>query len=313
MNWCYRVRKHITDVQSRTGVEGGRFMKTIGFIGTGIMGSGMIRNLMKHGFTVYVYNRTRAKALPLTDEGAIWCDSPAECAKGRDAVITIVGYPKDVEEVYFDNNGIFEGAQAGTYLIDMTTTSPKLSVKIYDEAKKRGMAALDAPVTGGDTGAQNGTLSILVGGDEDAYKACLPIFKAMGKTIIHEGLAGAGQHTKMVNQIMVAGNIAGVCEALCYAKKAGLDLNLVLDGVSKGAAGSAQLDAYAPRLLKGDMQPGFYIKHFIKDMRIADEEGSIRGLHLNVLNDVLDMYLKLMADGEGNLGTQALVKYYLGE
>lgn len=286
-------------------------MKTIGFIGTGIMGSGMVRNLMKHGFTVYIYNRTRAKALPLIEEGANWCNSPAECAAGRDAVISIVGYPKDVAEIYFENNGILSGAKPGTYVIDMTTTSPRLSEKIYDEAKKKDIFALDAPVTGGDTGAKDGTLSILVGGDKEAYQACLPIFQAMGTTIIYEGVAGAGQHTKMVNQIMIAGNIAGVCEALSYAKKVGLDLPKVLEGISKGAAGSAQLEAYAPRLLKGDLEPGFYIKHFIKDMRIADEEGSSRGLHLNVLNAVLDMYLKLMADGEGSLGTQALIKYYL--
>ncbi|WP_427112162.1 NAD(P)-dependent oxidoreductase [Megasphaera sueciensis] len=285
-------------------------MKKIGFIGTGIMGCGMIRNLIKHGYTVYVYNRTRSKALPLTEEGAVWCDSPAECAKNKDIVITMVGYPKDVAEVYFETNGIFTTVKRGTYLIDMTTTSPKLSEKIYAEAAKRDVFALDAPVTGGDTGAKNGTLSILVGGDEKAFKDCLPLFQAMGKNIVYEGPAGAGQHTKMVNQIMIAGTVAGMCEALCYAQKAGLDLQRVLDGVSKGAAGSAQVDSLSPRILQGDFQPGFYIKHFIKDMRIADEESSSRGLHLNVLNEVLDMYLKLMADGEGNLGTQALVKYY---
>ena len=288
-------------------------MKTIGFIGTGIMGSGMIRNLMKQGFTVSVYNRTKAKALPLLEEGAIWCDTPAECADHKDAVITIVGYPKDVEEVYFGAQGIFKKAAAGTYLIDMTTTSPQLSVNIYEEAKKQGLKALDAPVTGGDTGARNGTLSILVGGDEADYQACLPIFQAMGKTIVYEGPAGAGQHTKMVNQILVAGSIAGVCEALAYAEKAGLDLPRVLEAVSKGAGGSAQLDAYAPRLLKGDLQPGFFVKHFIKDMRIADEEGALRGLHLNMLNTVLTMYQQMQEEGKGDLGTQALLNFYLNK
>lgn len=285
-------------------------MKTIGFIGTGIMGSGMIRNLMKHGYTIYVYNRTKTKAMPLVEEGAVWCDTPAACASGKDAVITMVGFPKDVEAVYFGDGGIIANAADGAYLIDMTTTSPKLSERIYAAAAKRGIAALDAPVTGGDTGAKNGTLSILVGGDQSAYEACLPIFQAMGKTIVYEGPAGAGQHTKMVNQIMIAGTVSGMCEALTYAKKTGLDLQRVLDGVSQGAAGSAQVNSLAPRILKGDFDPGFYIKHFIKDMRIADEEGTARDLHLQVLEKVLSMYGELQEAGLDNLGTQALMKYY---
>lgn len=285
-------------------------MKTIGFIGVGVMGKSMVRNLMKNGFEVSIYARTKAKVTDILAEGALWCDSIAQCAQGKDAVITIVGYPKDVEEVYFGQGGILENASAGCVLIDMTTTSPQLSVKIEQAAKEKGLKALDAPVSGGDVGAKNGTLSIMVGGEKETYTQCLPIFQAMGTNIIYEGKAGAGQHTKMANQIALGGAIAGVCEALTYAKKVGLDLQTMLDSISKGAAGSWQMSNMAPRMLKGDFDPGFFVKHYIKDMNIALEEASHVNLTMPVLNEVHDMYQALNDQGMGDLGTQALIKYY---
>ena len=285
-------------------------MKTIGFIGVGVMGKSMVRNLMKNGFEVSIYARTKAKVTDILAEGALWCDSIAQCAQGKDAVITIVGYPKDVEEVYFGQGGILENASAGCVLIDMTTTSPQLSVKIEQAAKEKGLKALDAPVSGGDVGAKNGTLSIMVGGEKETYTQCLPIFQAMGTNIIYEGKAGAGQHTKMANQIALGGAIAGVCEALTYAKKVGLDLQTMLDSISKGAAGSWQMSNMAPRMLKGDFDPGFFVKHYIKDMNIALEEASHVNLTMPVLNEVHDMYQALNDQGMGDLGTQALTKYY---
>lgn len=285
-------------------------MKKIGFIGIGIMGKSMVRNLMKAGYEVAVYNRTKAKAEDVVAEGALWCDSVAQCAAGRDAVITIVGYPKDVEEVYFSQGGILESAAPGTVLIDMTTTSPKLAVRIYENAGKRGLKALDAPVTGGDTGAKAGTLTILAGGDREVFEQCMPLFEAMGKNIRYEGRAGNGQHTKMCNQIAIAGALSGACEALAYAKAVGLDPAVMLDSISTGAAGSAQLSNVASRILKDDYAPGFFVKHFIKDMGLADEEAKNAGARLGVLEYVLDMYRELEAEGLGDLGTQALIKYY---
>ncbi len=285
-------------------------MKTIGFIGVGVMGKSMVRNLMKNGFEVSIYARTKAKVTDILAEGALWCDSIAQCAQGKDAVITIVGYPKDVEEVYFGQGGILENASDGCVLIDMTTTSPQLSVKIEQAAKEKGLKALDAPVSGGDVGAKNGTLSIMVGGEKETYTQCLPIFQAMGTNIIYEGKAGAGQHTKMANQIALGGAIAGVCEALTYAKKVGLDLQTMLDSISKGAAGSWQMSNMAPRMLKGDFDPGFFVKHYIKDMNIALEEAAHVDLTMPVLNEVHDMYQALDDQGMGDLGTQALIKYY---
>ncbi len=286
-------------------------MKKIGFIGVGVMGSSMVRNLMKKGYTVSIYTRTKSKALEVIQEGAVWCDTIAECVQGAEAVITIVGYPKDVEEVYFGSGGILESAAPGTYLIDMTTTSPKLSKRIYDTALEKGMFALDAPVSGGDTGARNATLSIMVGGDREVFETCHPILEAMGNNIIYEGPAGFGQHTKMANQIAIAGAISGVCEALAYGQRFGLDLQTMLDSISAGAAGSWQMSNMAPRMLKDDYAAGFYIKHFIKDMTIAVEEAEGVNLNLGILKDVLKMY-KDLADNKdlGDLGTQALIKYY---
>ncbi len=285
-------------------------MKKIGFIGIGIMGKSMVRNLMKAGYEVAVYSRTKSKAEDILSEGAIWCEDVKACSKGRDAVITIVGYPQDVEEVYFGENGIIANADEGTCLIDMTTTSPKLAVRIYEEAKQAGLKALDAPVTGGDTGAREGTLTILAGGDRDAYDRCLPVFEAMGKAIRFEGKAGNGQHTKMCNQIAIAGALSGVCEAMVYAKANGLDVDTMVDSIATGAAGSAQLNVMAPRILSGDFAPGFFIKHFIKDMKLAAEEAEGAGIRLGVLDHVLSMYESMAATGHEEEGTQALVKYY---
>ncbi|WP_346344974.1 NAD(P)-dependent oxidoreductase [Clostridium sp. MCC353] len=285
-------------------------MKKIGFIGVGIMGKSMVRNLMKAGFEVSIYTRTKSKVEDVIGEGALWCGTAAECAADRDVVITIVGYPKDVEEVYFGEQGIIANAKKGAYLIDMTTSSPKLAVRIYEEARKNGMSALDAPVTGGDSGAKAGTLTILAGGDREAFDACLPVFEAMGRNINYEGKAGNGQHTKMCNQIALAGALSGACEAMVYAKNVGLDVQTMLDSISTGAAGSAQMSNVAPRVLENDYNPGFFIKHFIKDMRLAEEEARGAGIELGVLEYILSMYQNLEAEGMGDLGTQALVKYY---
>ena len=285
-------------------------MKKIGFIGVGIMGKSMVRNLRKAGYEVAIYTRTKAKAEDVIAEGAVWCDTAAECAKGRDVVITIVGYPKDVEEVYFGDNGIIANADPGTYVIDMTTTSPRLAVRIWEEAEKAGLHAVDAPVTGGDTGAKAGTLTILAGGKKEDFDACVPVFEAMGKNINYEGKAGNRQHTKMCNQIAIAGALAGACEAMVYAKNTGLDVDTMLKSISTGAAGSAQMNNVASKAAKDDYAPGFFLKHFIKDMGIADEEALAADTRLGVLEDVLAMAKKLEADGMGDLGTQALIKYY---
>lgn len=285
-------------------------MKTIGFIGVGLMGKSMVRNLMKAGYELHIYARTKAKVEDVISEGAVFHESIADCVKGRDAVITIVGFPQDVEEVYFDSGNILDSAAPGAYLIDMTTTSPMLAEKIYEEGTKRGFHVLDAPVTGGDTGAREGTLSILAGGEEADYKACLPLFEAMGTNINYEGKAGSGQHCKLANQIMIAGTLSGVCEAITYAQEKGLDLDTFMKSVSAGAAGSRQLDLFGPKIAAGDYTPGFFMKHFIKDMKLALIEANKSGLDLGVLSQVLANYEELEAEGYGELGTQALIKFY---
>lgn len=285
-------------------------MKKIGFIGVGIMGKSMVRNLMKAGYELHIYARTKAKVEDVIEEGAVFHDTIKSCVEDCDAVITIVGFPADVEEVYLDAGNILDSAKAGAYLIDMTTTSPMLAEKLYEEGTKRGFHVLDAPVTGGDTGAKAGTLSILVGGSKEDYDACIPLFEAMGTNINYQGKAGCGQHAKMANQIMIAGTLSGVCEAIAYAKEKGLDLDTVIRSVSTGAAGSRQLDLFAPKILNEDYAPGFFIKHFIKDMRLALTEANRSGLSLEVLSLVLSNYEQLEAEGFGDLGTQALFKYY---
>lgn len=285
-------------------------MKKIGFIGVGIMGKSMVRNLMKAEYELHIYARTKSKVEDVISEGAVFHESIKECVDGCDAVITIVGFPKDVEEVYFDEGGILESAQEGSYLIDMTTTSPQIAEKLHKVGTEKRFHVLDAPVTGGDTGAKAGTLSILVGGEKADYEACMPLFEAMGTNINYQGKAGCGQHAKLTNQIMIAGALSGVCEALAYAKAKGLDLPTVLKSVSTGAAGSKQLDTFGPKILEGDYAPGFFMKHFIKDMKLALVEANMSDLSLEMLSLVLSNYEELEAEGYGELGTQALMKYY---
>ncbi len=285
-------------------------MRKIGFIGVGIMGKSMVRNLMKAGFELHIFARTRAKVEDVIGEGAVFHDSIGDCVRDCDAVITIVGFPKDVEEVYFTPGNILDSAKPGAYLIDMTTTSPQLAETLYEQGKARGFHVLDAPVTGGDTGAKNATLSILAGGERGDYEACLPLFQAMGTNINYQGKAGCGQHAKMANQIMIAGALSGVCEALAYAKAKGLNLQTLLDSVSTGAAGSRQLDAFGPKILADDYRPGFFLKHFVKDMSLAAEEAEKSCLSLEVLNQALSNYRELEKEGCGELGTQALIKHY---
>ena len=285
-------------------------MKKIGFIGVGIMGKSMVRNLMKAGFELHIYARTKSKVEDVIAEGAVFHESIGACVKDCDAVITIVGFPQDVEEVYFDAGNIIDSAKAGAYLIDMTTTSPQLAEKIYKVGKEKGFHVLDAPVTGGDTGAKAGTLSILVGGDKVDYEACMPLFEAMGTNINYQGNAGAGQHCKLANQILIAGALSGVCEALAYVKAKGLDADTVLKSLSSGAAGSAQLTNLGPKIVKEDYAPGFFMKHFIKDMKLALIESNMSGLDLGILSQALANCEELEAEGFGDLGTQALAKYY---
>lgn len=287
-------------------------MKKIGFIGVGIMGKSMVRNLMKAGYELHIFARHKEKEEDVVAEGAVFHETIKDCVTGCDAVITIVGFPKDVEEVYFEEGNILDSVKEGTYLIDMTTTSPMLAEKISEAGQQKGCRVLDAPVTGGDGGAKAGTLSILVGGKQEDYEACLPLFEAMGTNINYQGSAGCGQHAKMANQIMIAGTLSGVCEALTYAKAKGLNLDTVLKSVATGAAGSKQLDTFGPKILAGDYAPGFFLKHFVKDMKLALIEANRSGLSLDVLSQVLANYEELEAEGYGELGTQALMKYYEG-
>ena len=285
-------------------------MQRISWIGVGIMGKAMVRNLMKAGYQLHIYARHPEKVAAVVSEGAVFHDSIADCVKASDVVITMVGFPKDVEEVYFAPGNILDSAAKGMTLIDMTTTSPTLAQRIYQEGAARRLRVLDAPVTGGDSGARAGTLSILVGGDQADFDACLPIFQAMGTNITYFGPAGCGQHAKMANQIMIAGALSGVCEALAYAKAEGLDGNTLLGAVSTGAAGSKQLDFQGKKILAGDFAPGFFMKHFVKDMRLAEEEAENAGLDLNVLQQALSNCQSLIDRGCGDLGTQALIKFY---
>lgn len=281
-------------------------MKKIGFIGVGVMGKSMVLNLLKKGFEVSIYARDKQKVEEVINAGAIFCESIKSCAQDKDAVITIVGYPKDVEEVYFSKEGVINCAKEGTYLIDMTTTSPNLSVKIYEESKNKGLKALDAPVSGGDVGAKNATLSIMVGGDEEDFNSCKEIFESLGTTVIYEGKAGSGQHTKMANQIAIAGIMAGISEAIAYGNAKGLDIETMLRSITNGAAQSWHMSNNAPKMNRREFDPGFYIKHMVKDLKIAQEEAP----NLKVLKDVLEMYETLEKNGDGDLGTQAICKYY---
>ncbi|MGG4505931.1 NAD(P)-dependent oxidoreductase [Heyndrickxia sporothermodurans] len=282
----------------------------VGFIGTGIMGKSMVLHLLKANYELFVYNRSKEKAIELINNGATWCDTPKEVAEKADVIITMVGYPYDVEEVYFGSNGLIAHARKGATLIDMTTSTPTLAKSIYDAAKENDLYSLDAPVSGGDIGAKNGTLTIMVGGDKAIFEKVSPILSCFGQNIIYQGSAGAGQHTKMCNQIAIATNMIGVAEALVYAKKAGLDPENVLKSISAGAAGSFSLSNLAPKMLVNDYSPGFFIKHFIKDMGIALEEAEKMNLHLPGLSLAKKLYDQLAEKGEENSGTQALIKYW---
>lgn len=285
-------------------------MEKIGFVGTGVMGSSMAGHLLEAGYEVLVYTRTKTKAEDLLDKGALWVETPGELANKVDILISMVGYPKDVEELYLGENGFLENLAVGTVAIDMTTSSPALAKKMAEFGREKGIGVLDAPVSGGDIGAKNGTLSIMVGGSEDVFLKVKPIFDILGSSVILQGDAGAGQHTKMVNQIAIASNMIGVTEAFIYAEAAGLNPSRVLDSISGGAAGSWSLANLIPRVLKDDFSPGFFIKHFIKDMGIAISEAKQMGLELPGLTLAEKMYQTLAEQGLSEEGTQALIKYY---
>ncbi|HAB0408879.1 TPA_asm: NAD(P)-dependent oxidoreductase [Listeria monocytogenes] len=285
-------------------------MEKIGFVGTGVMGSCMAGHLLEAGYEVLVYTRTKTKAEDLLEKGALWIKTPGELANKVDILISMVGYPKDVEELYLGENGFLENLAVGTVAIDMTTSSPALAKKMAEFGREKGIGVLDAPVSGGDIGAKNGTLAIMVGGSEDVFLKVKPIFDILGSSVILQGDAGAGQHTKMVNQIAIASNMIGVTEAIIYAEAAGLNPSSVLDSISGGAAGSWSLANLIPRVLKDDFSPGFFIKHFIKDMGIAISEAKQMGLELPGLTLAEKMYQTLAEQGLSEEGTQALIKYY---
>lgn len=287
--------------------------KIIGFIGTGVMGKSMAQHLMDAGHEVHLYTRTKRKAEALLEKGAIWEEDVASLANKAEIIITMVGYPHDVEEIYLGDNGIIQHAEAGSYLIDMTTSDPKLAVEIAEKAAAKQLRSLDAPVSGGDVGAKNAKLAIMVGGTEEDFHAMLPIFKVIGENIVLQGSAGAGQHTKMANQISIASNMIGVCETIMYAKKAGLSPEKVLKSITTGAAGSFSLSKLAPRMIEGDFEPGFYIKHFIKDMKIALQNAKELGLLTPGLALSLELYEELAEKGLEDNGTQALIKWFEGD
>jgi 3-hydroxyisobutyrate dehydrogenase len=279
----------------------------IGWIGTGVMGRWMCQHAMTKGYAATVYNRSKDKLQPLVEQGAKAAGSPKEVAASADVVFAIVGFPKDVREVFLGADGALAGAKPGTILVDMTTSEPGLAKEIYAAAKAKGVHSIDAPVSGGDVGAKNAALSIMIGGDADAVAAVQPLFQTMGKTIVHQGPAGAGQHTKMVNQILIASTMVSMCEGLLYAYKSGLDVETVLKSVSVGAAGTKSLDIYGPRLLKRDFEPGFYVEHFLKDMGIALAEAEKMNLCLPGLALAKQLYEAVRAQGMGRKGTQALL------
>jgi 3-hydroxyisobutyrate dehydrogenase len=280
----------------------------IGWIGTGVMGLSMGGHLLDAGHRLTIFNRTGKKAAPLIEKGAIWADTPREVAQESDIIFTIVGFPDDVKEVILGKDGVLAGARQGTIVVDMTTSSPELARTIYLKCGEKGVKALDAPVSGGDVGAKNATLAIMVGGDKSVFDFVLPLFKVMGETISLMGNAGTGQHTKMTNQILIAGTMIGVVESLLYAQRAGMDPNAVIDVIGKGAASSWSINNLGRRIAEGDFDPGFFIKHFVKDMGIALEESRHLCLSLPGLALVNQLYTAAMAMGWENLGTQGLYK-----
>ncbi|MFV0439083.1 MAG: NAD(P)-dependent oxidoreductase [Desulfopila sp.] len=283
---------------------------TVGFIGLGVMGKSMARNILRGGYPMYVYTRSRDKAADVLAEGAQWAESVAAVAATCDVVFTIVGFPQDVEEVYLGEDGLVAHMRAGSSVVDMTTSRPDLAIRIAKEAAARNIAALDAPVSGGDIGAREGRLSIMVGGAPEAFAAVRPLLELMGTNIVLQGGPGSGQHTKMCNQIVIAANMMGICESLAYAIKSGLDPQVVLQSIASGAAGSWGLSNLGPRIIDGDFSPGFYVKHFIKDMTIAIEAAEAMNLELPGLQLARQLYRKLTEQGGGDDGTQALFKLY---
>jgi len=285
-------------------------MRKIAFIGIGVMGVSIVRHLLQANYDVIVYTRTKDKAREVIKEGAVWAETAGAAISGADLIFTMVGTPVDVEETYFGANGIFESGEAGQIVVDMTTSSPALAKRISEEASSRKMASIDAPVSGGDIGAKNGALSIMCGGEEQVFEKVLSVLSIFGDNIVYQGAAGTGQHTKMCNQIAVAANMIGICEAIAYAESAGLDPDTVLTSISSGAAGSWSLSNLAPRILKGDFEPGFYVRHFVKDMDIALNEAESMQLDLPGLKLARSLYHGLIERGFGEAGTQVLYKSY---
>lgn len=287
-------------------------MKKIAFIGVGKMGKPMVKNLIKLGFDVHIFARSIMKVYDVINNGARYHSTINDCVKDCEVIITMVGFPKDVEDVYFATGKILDSAQEGTYIIDMTTTSPSLAKMIHEEGTRRGLHVLDAPVTGGVKGATEATLSIMVGGNEDDYRACLPLFRALGTNINYMGEAGMGQQTKLANQIIIAGTLAGVCEGMTYAKAQGLDMTRFLRAASTGSAGSKQLESAGPKILDRDFTPGFTVKHFVKDMLLAIDEANKENLNLDILRAVMSHFKYMENGGFADNGIQTLIKYYGG-
>lgn len=285
-------------------------MKKIGFIGTGVMGASVVKHLLKANYQVNVYNRTKAKTAELISLGASWYDTPSQVTEHSDVIFTMVGYPSDVEETYYGELGIFSTDVTGKIVVDMTTSTPTLAEKIAATALEKGITSLDAPVSGGDLGAKNGTLTTMVGGDLATYEAVLPLLEVFSGKVNLQGPAGAGQHTKMANQIMIAGTMTGMTELLVYAEKAGLDVEKVLDTVGGGSGANWSLANYGPRILSQDFSPGFFAKHFLKDLKIALDESEKMGIQLPATEKAKELYEKLTIAGFENDGTQALIKLW---
>lgn len=288
-------------------------MKKIGFIGLGVMGGAIVSHLLENHYEVYVYNRTKAKADPYVNQGAIWENTPQKVAEKSEVIFSMVGFPQDVKEVYFGEEGIFKTNLKDKFLVDLTTSTPTLAKDIYEKGQEVGAHVLDAPVSGGDLGAKKGTLTIMVGGNEQDFNILRPIFSTFGTTLNYQGKAGSGQHTKMANQIMIAGTMTGMTELLVYAKAAGLDLEKVLATVGGGSAANWSLANYAPRILKDDFTPGFFVKHFVKDLKIALDEAQKMNLELPATKKAKELYEELIKQGHENEGTQSLIKLFWKE
>jgi 3-hydroxyisobutyrate dehydrogenase len=286
-------------------------LAAIGFIGTGVMGASMARHLLSAGHPLYIYNRTRAKAAALLEAGASWCDEPGLVAERSTSVITMIGMPADVEAIYLGDAGLIARSQPGALLIDMTTSDPDLARRLARAGEARGVAVVDAPVSGGDIGARNATLSIMVGAERAAYERALPLFSLLGKTIVHQGPPGAGQYTKLCNQVAIAATMLSVSESMALATAAGLDPTRVLESITSGAANSWPLSNLMPRALKGDFAPGFAVRHLVKDLRIAIDCAERLGLELHGLALARRLYEQLLAQGDGDQGTQVLLREYL--